>query len=91
MSVKIRFTRVGRPHAPYFRLVATDTRNGRDAKPIEILGAFNPLKGKKPDAVKIDRIRYWLSVGASPSPSVKHTLKNLDLWNQVKPGTIATA
>ena len=46
MSVRIRFTRIGRPHAPFYRLVATDRRNARDAAPIEVLGTFNPRNMK---------------------------------------------
>jgi len=55
MSVRIRFSHVGRPHAPFFRLVATDRRKARDGKPIEVLGTFNPLKGKKAEALKGSR------------------------------------
>lgn len=87
MSVRIRFARIGRPHAPFFRLVATDRLKARDAKPIEVLGTFNPRAGKKPETVKVDRIRYWVSVGATMSQSVLHTLKNLGLWDQVKQGS----
>lgn len=89
--VKLRFTRVGRPHDPYFRLVATDRRAARDAAPIEILGAFNPRSQEKPDAVNVERIRYWVSVGAQPSSSVVHALKVSGVWDQVKPGSVAAA
>ncbi len=84
MSVKIRFSRIGRPHAPFFRLVAADHRNARDAKPIEVLGTFNPRKKDKPEALNVDRIKYWISVGAQPSDSVKFTLKKAGVWDQVK-------
>lgn len=91
MSVRIRFKRVGRPHAPYFRLVAIDKKKSRDAKPIEVLGAFNPRQGKKADTVKVDRIRYWLSVGAAPTDSALKTLKKLGIWDQVNPRAAAKA
>lgn len=84
--VKLRFKRVGRPHDPYFRLVAIDRRQARDAEPIEVLGTFNPRKVKNPDGVKVERLRYWVSVGAQPSPSVVHALKSAGVWDQVKPG-----
>ena len=87
MSVRIRFNRVGRTKCPKFRLVATDRRNSRDGKPLEILGAFDPLNGKKPDSVKVDRIRHWVSVGATLSDSVRTTLKKQGIWAQVKPGS----
>ena len=62
MSVRIRFKRVGRPHAAFYRLVAIDRQQARDAKPIEYLGTFNPHKMKTPEAINLDRIRYWVSV-----------------------------
>lgn len=85
--VRIRFTRIGRPHDPYYRLVATDRRQARDAAPIEVLGTFNPRRVAKPDAVNIDRIRYWVSVGAQPTESVVFALKKAGIWAQVKTAT----
>ena len=89
MSVRIRFKRVGKPHAPIFRLVAIDRRQARDAKPIEILGTFNPKNMKKPESIHVDRIRHWVSVGALPTDTVCQTLKRAGIWNQVKPGSTA--
>lgn len=84
--VKIRFKRVGRPHAPYFRMVAIDHHQSRDAEPIEILGTFRPSDKKNPQAVNVDRVRYWVSVGAQPTETVRQALKVAGLWEQVKPG-----
>ena len=85
MSVSIRFSRVGRPHDPYFRLVAIDKRWARDDKPIEILGTFNPQAKSKSEAINTERLKYWLSVGAQPSESVVHALKVNGIWGQVHP------
>ena len=89
MSVRLRFNRIGRPHAPFYRLVATDRRNARDAKPIEVLGTFNPRDMKNPSSVKVDRLKYWVSVGALPTESVLHTLKKAGLWSQVQPASVS--
>jgi small subunit ribosomal protein S16 len=89
MSVRIRFTRIGRPHAPFYRLVATDRRNARDAAPIEVLGTFNPRNMIKPEAINVERIKYWIGVGALPTESVVHTLKKASVWEQVKPAAKA--
>ena len=87
MSVRIRFTRIGRPHDPYYRLVAIDRRQARDAKPIEILGTINPRNKQKPEALNVERIKHWISVGALASESVLFTLKKAGVWDQVKPAT----
>ena len=85
MSVRIRFSRIGRPHTHFFRLVATPRTQARDAQPVEILGTFNPLDKNKPEVINLDRLKYWLSVGATPTDGVLNTLKNNGLWDQVKP------
>jgi small subunit ribosomal protein S16 len=84
MSVRIRFNRQGRPHDAYFQIVAIDRTRARDDKPIEILGTINPRKASKADALKTDRVKYWLSVGAKPSPSVVHALKVNGFWNEIQ-------
>ena len=77
MAVVIRFMRTGRTNRPYFRLAASDSRFKKDGKCIEVLGNYDPLVA---DAVKgfvfkEDRVKYWLSVGAKPSPTVHSFLK----------------
>lgn len=89
MSVRLRFTRIGRPHDPFYRLVAIDRRSARDAKPIEVLGTFTPHDKKNPHAIKVDRLKYWVGVGAQPTLTVLQTLKVAGLWAQVKPAAPA--
>lgn len=48
--VKLRLKRIGKKQAPFYRIVAADSRVQRDGKYIELLGTFDPLK----DEVKID-------------------------------------
>ena len=65
--VKIRMKSFGRRHRPFFRICAMDARSPRDGKAIEELGHYDPMvKDLAARAVlEVDRIRYWLSVGAS--------------------------
>ena len=85
MSVRIRFKREGRPHAGYFQIVAIDRQKARDDKPIEVLGTINPRLKSKVEAIKTERIKYWLSVGAKPTDTIVHALKVNGLWSQVQP------
>lgn len=80
---KIRLARTGSTHQPHYRIVVTDSRNPRDGRFIEILGAYHPLQGGEV-TVNQERASYWLSVGAQPSTTViglltkggvKHDLK----------------
>lgn len=71
--VAIRFQRYGRKKAPFYRLVAIDSRDRREGRPIEFLGWYDPLK--KETNLNAPAIKKWLQVGAQPSDTVKSLLK----------------
>lgn len=77
MSVRIRLKRVGRRHRAAFRLAAVDKRKARDSKVIEELGMYDPhgVTEEQRVRLKVERIEYWLSVGAQPSDTVRRMLK----------------
>ncbi len=74
MSVKIRLARIGKKHAPYYRIVAIDSRKKRDGASLEILGTYNPLKGELVQFHN-DRVEYWISKGAIPTDAVSKLQK----------------
>lgn len=78
--VVLRFKRMGRAHRPFYRLGAMDKRSQRDGRVIEELGWYDPLG---PDDKKlnfnVDRIKYWLSVGAQPSETVADLIKQVGI------------
>ena len=74
MAVKIRLTRMGDKDAPFYRLVATDSRVSRDGKYIEKLGTYNPMLAENNVTVNKERVAYWLSVGAQPTQTAKEIL-----------------
>ena len=74
--VRIRMKSMGRRHRPFFRICAMDARTPRDGRAIEELGHYDPMV-RNTDAravLNVDRIRYWLSVGAQPSEKVQALL-----------------
>lgn len=75
--VKIRLKRMGRRHRPFYRLSAMDTRSPRDGRVIEELGFYDPITTDETRQVKLkeERIRYWLSQGATVSDTVGDLLK----------------
>ena len=77
MAVKLRLKRMGRRHRSFFRLNAMDGRMPRDGKVLEELGWYDPAEADtdKQAELKLDRIQYWLSVGAQPSDTVTDLLK----------------
>lgn len=77
MTVKIRLKKMGRTHRPFFRVCAMDQRSPRDGRVIEQLGTYDPMVPDT-DARAIlngERIDYWLSVGAQPTPKVATLIK----------------
>lgn len=74
MSVKLRSQRFGSKKKPFYRIVATDSRNPRDGRFIEIVGTYNPLTN--PATIKFDeeKVLSWLGKGAKPTDTVKSLL-----------------
>jgi len=75
MVVRIRLAMHGPRNNKFFHIVAMNAKRARDAKPIETLGIYKPSAdlpdGHKTKTVEwsVQRIKYWLGVGALPSKS----------------------
>lgn len=69
MAVRIRLSRVGKKKAPFYRIVAIDSRKKRDGEFLEDLGTYNPLTGQIIQFHQ-ERINAWISKGAIPTDSV---------------------
>ena len=69
MSLKIRMSRGGAKKRPYYRIVVADSRSPRDGRFIEKVGSYDPMLPKDAQRVQldVDRIKYWLDSGATPS------------------------
>ena len=73
--VKIRLARFGRKKRPFYRIVVTDSRKRRDSGWIESIGYYNPLTDPKDIKIDMERMNYWLSVGAQMSDRVSKLKK----------------
>ena len=76
MATVIRLSRRGRRNRPHYRVGVYDRRTRRDGPPIEHLGHYDPLIEDDMQKVTLneERIRYWLSVGADVSETVRSFL-----------------
>jgi small subunit ribosomal protein S16 len=73
MVVRLRLARWGARNNPFYGIVAANVRAARDGKHLERLGTYNPIPDEnnvKHLELDVDRIKYWLSVGAQPSDRV---------------------
>lgn len=65
----MRLQRVGRKHDNAFRVVLTESENSsKSGRFKEVLGSYDPRKTV--DLLKVDRIKYWLGLGALPTGTV---------------------
>lgn len=69
--VAIRLRRAGSKKRPFFRVVVTDSRAARDSKFVEILGHYNPRTKPALVTVDLERVNFWMKLGAQPSDSVR--------------------
>lgn len=73
--VAIRLSRVGKRMHPTYRVVVSDKRKDTVGPFLEQLGTYDPHAPAESAAkLNADRVRHWLSVGATASPSVHNLL-----------------
>ncbi len=92
MSVKLRLKRMGTKKRPFYRIVATDSRNRRDGRFIEELGYYDPLTNPPNIKIEEELIMKWMANGAIPSTNVEGLLRRtgtLKKWVLVKQGVPA--
>ncbi len=73
MAIKIRLARAGAKKRPYYHIVVADARSPRDGRFVEKVGSYNPMlpqENQERVRLNLDRIKYWLSVGAQPTDRV---------------------
>ncbi len=75
MAVKLRLQRRGRKAAPFYHIVAADSRARRDGKFIEKIGTYNPLTVPASIELNRERATYWIGVGAQPTDTVNAILR----------------
>ncbi len=82
MAVKLRLKRMGAKKAPFYRIVAADSRSPRDGRFIETVGTYNPLTN--PSETKIDEelAMKWLRNGATPTDTVRNILSKAGIMKK---------
>ena len=77
MAVTIRLYRIGKKHAPAYRVVVVHKKEKCDGAYIEQIGTYNPLTKPHTFTVKSDRYDYWTKNGAIISEGVRKILHSL--------------
>lgn len=74
--VKLRLKRIGKKGAPFYRIVAADSRSPRDGRFIEQIGTYNPTKAEEKVTLDKELAKKWLSNGAQPTDTVRSILSH---------------
>jgi small subunit ribosomal protein S16 len=67
--LKIRLSRIGRKHVPFYRVVLTEHTNAAKHGELAILGHYNPLS--KEFKIDLEKANKYISQGAQYSPTVE--------------------
>lgn len=75
MAVVLRLSRAGTHKAPFYHVVATDSRMPRDGRHLENVGIYDPTRKPERIELKAERVEHWLKAGAKPSATVAKVLR----------------
>ncbi|HSR68051.1 MAG TPA: 30S ribosomal protein S16 [Acidobacteriota bacterium] len=68
--LRIRLSRHGAKKNPHYRVVVSEKSDPRDGRFVEIVGNYSPAMKPKRLKLNMERIEYWIGVGARPSQTV---------------------
>ncbi len=77
IMVTIRLARHGAKKNPFYHITVADRAASRDGRFVERVGFYNPVAKGQAEALRLDleRVDYWMSVGAQPSERVAQLIK----------------
>jgi len=77
MAIVLRLQRGGKKKEPHYRVVAIEKSKATTAQAKEILGHFHPCNKKAEEqlTLNMERVEYWLGVGAKASETVEDLIK----------------
>jgi small subunit ribosomal protein S16 len=80
---------MGSKKKPFYRVIATDSRNARDGRFIETLGYYNPLPDPPHIKIEEESLFKWLDRGAVPTDNTESILRRIGVmqkWQLLKQG-----
>ena len=75
--VSIRLARHGSKKSPFYHVTVADRAESRDGRFVERVGFYNPVAKGQAESLRLDldRVDYWMSVGAQPTDIVKKLIR----------------
>jgi small subunit ribosomal protein S16 len=78
--IKLRLKRFGKKRSASYRIVAMNSRDRRDGRPLEELGFYNPMTDET--NFKVEPILKRLQAGAQPTDTVRRLLEKANIIEQ---------
>ncbi|NEP17199.1 MAG: 30S ribosomal protein S16 [Leptolyngbya sp. SIO4C1] len=79
--IKLRLKRYGKKREVSYRIVAMNSRDRRDGRPLEELGYYNPRTDET--RLEVPAIVKRLKEGAQPTKTVQRILEKANVYEQV--------
>jgi small subunit ribosomal protein S16 len=73
---------MGKKKQPFYRVVVADIRSPRDGRFIEIIGTYDPRQEPAAIHIEEEKALYWLSMGATPSDTVRSLLSKAGIMTR---------
>jgi small subunit ribosomal protein S16 len=80
--IKLRLKRFGKKREASYRIVAMNSSDRRDGRPLEELGFYNPRKDEV--ELNVPGIVKRLKEGAQPTDTVRDILRRANVFDQLK-------
>ncbi len=84
MAVKIRLKRLGQKKKAFYRIVVAESSTPRNGRTIEDIGTYDSVSTPKSVKLDLERVKYWVSVGAQPTDTVQRLINEQDPENAKK-------
>ncbi|HET9481108.1 MAG TPA: 30S ribosomal protein S16 [Candidatus Polarisedimenticolia bacterium] len=68
--LRIRMSRQGSTHRPFYRFVVSDSRKRPSATAVDTLGFYDPMRKPVVISLDVDKAEAWIRKGAVPSQRV---------------------
>lgn len=75
--LRIRMTRMGGKKDPHYRVVVAERRGPRDGRFVESVGYYNPAMNPVRLNLDLERVDYWIGIGAQPSETVRSLIRKV--------------
>ena len=79
--IKLRLKRYGKKREPSYRIVAINSRDRREGRPLEELGFYNPRTDET--KLNVSGIVKRLQQGAQPTDTVRRILEKANVFEQL--------